>query len=169
MPVQARARAAVEFGDVANWSSPQAWPEVVAIANAVAEGSGRPVGALSSYARDAGVRAVVGLLADGWEPAETARLARVAAGSAWWRGRRAGLSQLTAEVLRRAMPETPPAAAPAKAADPDANHRRLHALRVEHRNRLTAWRKLERDKGIPEPPPPDELRALEQVMAGGAA
>jgi hypothetical protein len=107
IPPQPRAQAVIGSGDTAagDWSRAAEWPEVRAIADAVTPGA-----KLGAYSRDAGVRAVVGLLADGWTVEAVVAVAPALVASPWWRQARRGLSALTPEVLRRAAAAPPDAA-----------------------------------------------------------
>lgn len=111
LPPQDRARLATDHPDVQDFCSPERWPEVVTAAEALATaaGSALPV-RLGAYRRDAGVRAVVGLLADGVPVEDIVRAVGVVARSAWWTsgGRARGLSSLTPEVVRRALAQPTP-------------------------------------------------------------
>jgi hypothetical protein len=109
IPIAERARRVLENPSSAQWSEPQAWPEVVAVAEALAKAAGHKRPRLGDCSRDAGVRIVLGHLADGWEPSELAALSEAIGRSEWWRvsGANRGLSSLTAEVLRRAQNERP--------------------------------------------------------------
>jgi hypothetical protein len=109
LPIAERARLVLADPGNGAWSSPQAWPEVVAVAEALARAAGQKRPRLGELQRDAGVRAVLGHLADGWPPDELAALAGAIGRSKWWRdgGAVRGLSSLTAEVLRRAQNERP--------------------------------------------------------------
>lgn len=104
IPVAVRAKAVLENPSAGQWSAPEAWPEVIAVAEALAKGAGQSRPRLGHMQRDAGVRAVLGLLADGWPPDRLVALAGAVGRSEWFRERKGGvkgLSSLTAEVLRR--------------------------------------------------------------------
>jgi hypothetical protein len=109
MPIAERARLVLEDPANGAWSSPQTWPEVVAVAEALARAAGQKRPRLGDCQRDAGVKIVLGHLADGWPPDELATLAGAIGRSKWWAdgGAVRGLSSLTAEVLRRAQNERP--------------------------------------------------------------
>jgi hypothetical protein len=109
IPIAERARLVLEDPGNGAWSAPQTWPEVVAVAEALAHAAGHRRPKLGDMQRDAGVRVVLGHLADGWDPSELVRLAGAVARSKWWRdgGGTRGLSSLTAEVLRRTENEQP--------------------------------------------------------------
>lgn len=107
IPLAERAELVVSGGVDAQWSAPHQWPETVAIATAVARHSGHPAPRLGAYHRDAGVRAVVGLFADGWSADELLAALPAVLGSEWWRRERRGLAALTPEVLRRAVQADP--------------------------------------------------------------
>lgn len=90
----------------ADWMQPHLWPEVKAVAEALANATGKPSHArLSSYGRDAGVKALVEAFATGWSQAELERAVVFVVRSDWWTKDRAtrGLSSLSQEVIRRAI------------------------------------------------------------------
>ncbi len=105
LPVQVRAAQVLENPHDGDYLEPNRWPEVEAIASALAEASGLGKPRLSAYGRDAGVRAVVALLADGYEAGELVRVARSLPRSEFWRAGKHGLASLTPEVVRRALAE----------------------------------------------------------------
>jgi len=103
----------------ADWMQPHLWPEITAVADALAAATGKPShGRLSSYGRDAGVRALVEAYATGWKQEELVRAVGFVVRSEWWTKDRAtrGLSSLSPEVIRRAVAASE-VAAPAKRPD----------------------------------------------------
>jgi hypothetical protein len=107
MPIAARAEAVRAHEHEADWSQPERWPEVIEIATAMAEANGRTPGRLGRYSRDAGVRAVVDLLATGYSVVDLVRVCRLLPRSGWWHASSRGLSSLTPEVARRTLSEAP--------------------------------------------------------------
>lgn len=105
LPAQVRSAQVLENPHEGDYLEPNRWPEVEAIACALAEASGLGKPRLSAYGRDAGVRAVVALLADGYEPGELVRVAQRLPRSEFWRKGKHGLASLTPEVVRRALAE----------------------------------------------------------------
>lgn len=103
MPAAERARAVLANPHDGEYLEPQRWPEVEAVATALAEACKHRPPRLGSYQRDAGVRSVVGLLADGFSADELVRVARVLPSSEWWAKGRRGLASLTPEVVRREL------------------------------------------------------------------
>lgn len=104
LPLAERACLVLEDPGNAQWSRPQEWPEVVAVAEALAKAAGHKRPRLGDCSRDVGVKTVLQLFADGWPVGELTTLAGVVARSKWWReGGPKGLSSLTGEVLRRAQ------------------------------------------------------------------
>lgn len=107
MPIAERA-AYVELNPHnAQWLTPEAWPEVLAVALAVHEGSGgRGELRLLPHHRDSGVRNVVALFAAGFTQDELLEAVRSVTKSPWWRadgGKPRSLGALSAEVVRRAL------------------------------------------------------------------
>ncbi len=100
-----------------SFQAPQKWPEVVAIAEALAAAEGRPTPALGPYHTDPGVRAVVGILASG-ASVETicAALPRVVADE-WWQRERPSMRALSIDRIRAAQG---PAPAPISRLNPKA-------------------------------------------------
>lgn len=113
VPLAERARSALENPDAWAWCEPQRWPEVGGVASALARAAGQARPRLGDVRRDAGVRAVLGLFADGHAGDGVAGLQRLVelvervGRSKWYRERGKGLSSLTAEVLRRAENDHP--------------------------------------------------------------
>lgn len=112
LPASERAKLVLENPHDGAWLNPERWPEVLAVARALERASRQRVLPLGDYHRDAGVRAVVGLLADGLEPAELERIASEIPSTPWWRERRRSLSSLSPEVVRRHGPVGEPDAQP---------------------------------------------------------
>jgi hypothetical protein len=110
LPVFERAKLAVAKGSaMADYVEPNAWPEVRQVGEAYANATGQTGIRLGSYSRDAGVRAIVGLLATPYQPAELERAIRHLVSEPWWKaeGKSKGLSSLTPEVIRRALVNAP--------------------------------------------------------------
>jgi hypothetical protein len=85
---------------------PSAWPEVQRAAEAYAKATGKPGDAkLGDYRRDAGVQAVVQLLALHIPSVVYAGIPRVVAGE-WFQSGKRGLSSISPEVFRRDGLET---------------------------------------------------------------
>lgn len=131
LPISERAKLCVDDPGRAEWIEPGAWPEVRAVAEALAESLGQPC-VLGGW-RDRGVQAVVALFAAGLTPEQAVAAARAAKADPWWREGRRGLSSLTLEVARRALgshPDTPgdPARAAAEAFVRDQAKRRGETL-----------------------------------------
>jgi hypothetical protein len=105
-PVHERAVFLRAHTRLADALQPERWPEVEAIGAAFAEGSGQGKQYLGPYDKDEGVRRVVELLAVGFPQRSIEYVARVVPKQAWWtaNGKRLGLSSLSAEVVRRNMP-----------------------------------------------------------------
>jgi hypothetical protein len=105
MPIAARAAYTERNRHMAEWLTPETWPEVQAVAQAVHEANGmRGTARLLPYAKDSGVRAVVALLAAGFEPDELLTAVRGVTKSPWWRadgGKPRSLGALSVEVIRR--------------------------------------------------------------------
>ena len=108
-PLEHRARACLDFDG--EWACPQQWPEVVGVHEALARAMRRPPGRLGSIRRDSGVKAVVGLYADGVTNSELLEAVDNAARDDWWRQGRKGLASLTPEVVRRLLEAGAPAEA----------------------------------------------------------
>lgn len=109
IPLAERARLVLEDPGNGAWSSPQTWPETIAVAEALAKAAGHKRPRLGDCSRDAGVRAVLQLFADGWPVDELKQLMGAVARSKWWRegGAARGLSSITGEVLRRTENDRP--------------------------------------------------------------
>jgi hypothetical protein len=110
-PIAQRARAALVSRRDAQRLQPQDWPEVRQIVEAFAStvGRERPLG---EFARDSGLRAIVGLLAAGNSVEDVEWVAENVPKQAWWRsdGRTRGLATLSPEVVARALEERDSAA-----------------------------------------------------------
>ncbi len=104
-PICVRAVFAQQDEHRRDFLEPQRWPEVLAVAAALAEAAGGRSMPLSPPSRDAGVRAVLTLYAAGWVPRDVERVARQLPREPGWAadGKRRGLSWLTPEVARRAL------------------------------------------------------------------
>lgn len=104
MPIVERAAYTERNKHKAEWFTPEAWPEVVAVAQAVHDANGMTGQArLLPYARDAGVRTVVALFAAGFQLNELLAAVAGVTKSKWWReeGKPRSLGALSAEVIRR--------------------------------------------------------------------
>jgi hypothetical protein len=88
---------------------PGAWPEVLAVREALAAAQRRPERPFGAYPRDSGLAAIVALYAAGYVQRDLVRAATHLPSTAWWveGGRQRGLSSLSAEVVRRALDELP--------------------------------------------------------------
>ena len=107
VPVNERAREVLRDPLLWTFWEPHRWPEVMAVAEALARATGERKPRLGAQ-RDRGVEALVALYADGWSQAELVRAVAVVASSEWWHNGRRGLSSLTPEVVRRALADEPP-------------------------------------------------------------
>lgn len=105
VPIQQRSQSVLRRADAADWCQPDQWPEVREAIVGIAPGA-----RLGVFSRDPGVRAVVTLLGAGYQPTEIVRAAQAAKRSAWWTrdGKVRGISDLSPEVVRRALAESPP-------------------------------------------------------------
>lgn len=103
LPASERAQLVIANPHDGEFLEPQRWPEVEAVAAALAEACKHRPPRLGSYQRDAGVRSVVGLLADGFSPEELVRVARSLPKTEWWQAAKRGLASLTPEVVRREL------------------------------------------------------------------
>lgn len=101
-----RAQYATEHSDLAGYLIPQRWPEVKATHAAVVAALRLPERPLQDWGRDRGLQALVRLLAVA-EPDYVISGAAALANDPWWKARRRGLSDLTAEVLTRALGAAP--------------------------------------------------------------
>jgi hypothetical protein len=106
MPLVERARLVLRDARAAAQLRPHEWPETkqIAAAYGAATGSQRP---LSELKRDAGLRAVVELIAAGYAVDDITWLASSVPREAWWRSgdRIRGLGSLSIEVASRALGE----------------------------------------------------------------
>jgi len=107
-PIQARAKRCLANPHDAAYEAPEAWPEVLAVVEAYRRATGQPGARLGTYARDRGVQAVVGLLADGYTVVELELAVARAVSGDWWSGGTRGLSSLSPEVVRRALASESP-------------------------------------------------------------
>lgn len=140
-----------------SFQAPQKWPEVVAIAEALAAAEERPTPALGPYHTDAGVRAVVGILASG-ASVETicAALPRVVADE-WWQRERPSMRALSIDRIRAAQG---PINAPISRLNPRAKELAARTETDVERIRRAA----EFDAaGIPPPDPIEMLRQAGRV------
>lgn len=108
LPLKQRAQYACDRADMAGYLVPQRWPEVVAVHAAVVTALKLPERPLQDWGRDRGLQALVRLLAVA-EPDYVTRGATALAADPWWKSRRRGLSDLSAEVLTRALGDAPEA------------------------------------------------------------
>ncbi len=106
LPLRQRAQYATDHQDLATYLIPQRWPEVQAVHAAVVAALKLPERPLQDWGRDRGLQALVRLLAAA-DPDYITRGATALADDPWWKSRRRGLSDLTAEVLTRAMGAAP--------------------------------------------------------------
>jgi hypothetical protein len=104
--VRVRAKLVLERADEAERQRPQDWPEVRTIVEAFSRGIGQER-KLGELARDSGLRAVIALLAAGYEPNDLAWVAEQVPKQRWWREgpRSRGLATFSAEVVARALAE----------------------------------------------------------------
>jgi hypothetical protein len=87
---------------------PELWPEVIAVAEALAKAAGWPPLKLARYHRDSGVRAVVELYGAGYSVADLTAVAMALPRSKYWASDTSkGLSSLSPEVVRRALQDVP--------------------------------------------------------------
>lgn len=105
LPINDRAFYVEQNRHLSEWVTPEAWPEVRAVAQAVHEANGLTGTArLLPYAKDSGVRAVVALFAAGFALDELLAAVRGVTKSKWWRsedGKPRSLGALSVEVIRR--------------------------------------------------------------------
>lgn len=106
VPIETRCQYARQNPHMVQFLEPHRWPEVAAVADAMAKATGRRTPRLGAT-RDHGVEAVVALYADGWSQEELVRAVTVVAASDWWQQGKRGLSSLTPEVVRRALADAP--------------------------------------------------------------
>jgi hypothetical protein len=106
LPVAQRASIALASPRDAQQLQPQDWPEVRKIVGAFATAVGRER-RLGEFARDSGLRAIVGLLAAGNSVEDVEWVAANVPRQAWWRsdGKTRGLATFSAEVVARALEE----------------------------------------------------------------
>lgn len=106
LPVAERARIALASPRDAQRLRPQDWPEVRKIVGAFASAVGRER-RLGEFARDSGLRAIVGLLAAGNSVEDVEWVAANVPRQAWWRsdGKTRGLATFSPEVVARALEE----------------------------------------------------------------
>lgn len=106
LPVAQRARIALASPRDAQRLQPQDWPEVRRIVGAFAGAVGRER-RLGEFARDSGLRAIVGLLAAGNSVEDVEWVAANVPKQAWWRsdGKTRGLATFSPEVVARALEE----------------------------------------------------------------
>jgi hypothetical protein len=107
VPPCVRAKLVIDGRVDATWVSPELWPEVLAVAKALAEASGHAPRPRVRYQSDRGVQAVVELLAAGYMPSDLVKVASKLPREAWWNqgDRKRGLSTLSVEVVDRALAE----------------------------------------------------------------
>lgn len=110
VPIGERAGLITGNPHLSQWLQPEKWPEVVAVATELHRSAQLGPVRLGAYNRDSGVRAVVGLFADGFTTTDLAQVAKTIPRSSWWRGqgKSRGLSSLTPEAVRRE--QVPPGA-----------------------------------------------------------
>lgn len=107
MPIQKRATLVVDSPDLARRVKPHTWPEVVAVAHALAEAEGQTNALLTCYEHDRGVRNLVALYATGVSQEDLESVARTVPKQIWWTasGKPLGLESLTINVVRRNRPK----------------------------------------------------------------
>lgn len=126
-PLRERAQSCLQFAHAADWSCPQQWPEVRAVEERFSETLRRTRVPLGAPSRDSGVRAVLGLFADGVELEPLLEAIGRAGTDDWLRQGRKGLSSLTIEVYRRL------ASGPAKPERAETAAEMLKRLKAEGR------------------------------------
>jgi|SRR6478735_961443 len=99
--IKDRATALRDHPALAATTRPEQWPEVTAVAQAYARGSGLPEQRLGEHDSDSGVRAILKLYVAGFTQLELERVAEFMPKQAWWRNKSLGLASLSAEVVRR--------------------------------------------------------------------
>jgi len=99
--IKDRATALRDHPALAATTRPEQWPEVIAVAQAYARGSGLPQQRLGEHDSDPGVRAILKLYVAGFTQPELERVAEYMPKQAWWRNKSLGLASLSAEVVRR--------------------------------------------------------------------
>jgi hypothetical protein len=106
LPVAERARMALASPREGQRLQPQDWPEVRRIVGAFESAVGRER-RLGEFARDSGLRAIVGLLAAGNSVEDVEWVAANVPRQAWWRsdGKARGLATFSPEVVARALEE----------------------------------------------------------------
>lgn len=97
--LQERAREAIGLDSLAHLKSPQTWPEVVSVAQALIGPSIK----LGPPPRDRGTLAILQLFDAGFTPEEVKRAIGNLRSDAWWNSAPRGLSALSIEVVRRAL------------------------------------------------------------------
>lgn len=106
LPIRERASLVLEKAHLGRALRPEGWPEVQAIAAALAETTGLTNGYLGAFEDDPGVQAVLKLYAAGIPQSALEYVARTVPRQSWWssEGKRLGLSSLSLEVVRRNLP-----------------------------------------------------------------
>lgn len=116
MPIADRAAFVERNRHQAEWLTPEAWPEVMAVAQRLHDAcGGKGRARIAAYHRDSGVRAVVTLFAAGFTQLELEQVASGVVRRPWWTsegGKPRSLGALTVEVVRRELAEAPVASAP---------------------------------------------------------
>lgn len=130
LPAAERAEALGANPHLAQWARPQDWPEVRQVAEQLATALGHAKPKLGSYERDAGVRQIVGLLADGFTLDELAAACASAKSDPWMREARRGAGALTPEVVRRLLAPAPNPAQK-RATGPAWVHQSQHGLTAD--------------------------------------
>jgi hypothetical protein len=110
IPICLRAEMLERDRYAAGYLEPQRWPEVVAVAEALAEAAGQPQPTLGHYDRDSGVRAVVALYAQGYLKSDLLRVARALPTRPFWNRPECArdLATLSPVVVRRELAEQNP-------------------------------------------------------------
>lgn len=104
MPIGERAARIARDALFASFVCPEQWPEVVAVAQRLADALGQPAPKLLRLDRDNGVRAVVELYAAGYTQAELEQACDAARTDDYMRGK--SLGALSPEVVRRLLAPT---------------------------------------------------------------
>lgn len=114
IPICLRAELLERDRYAAGYLEPQRWPEVVAVADALAAAAGQPPPKLGHYDRDSGVRAVVALYAQGYLKSDLMRVARLLPTRPFWNKPDCSrdLATLSPVVVRRELAEQNPTGTP---------------------------------------------------------
>jgi hypothetical protein len=108
LPIEVRCQTVLRRDDLAQWCQPQRGPEVAQAVRAFDASHGRTQSSrLGELKREAGLRALVGLFADGYTSEQGAEAARRSGSDKWFRSQKRGLAALTPEVVRRLLDDAP--------------------------------------------------------------